>query len=57
MTRIPSTASFSKPAAIDSAASRAEAAARASSVSERVSTARSANGGKVNALRDGSSAA
>src|SRR5579859_8165515 len=57
ITRMQSMPSFSSPLAIASAASRASAAARASSASVLVRTARSANGGKWNAFRDGSSAA
>src|SRR5205085_9814716 len=57
ITRIPSMPSFSRPLAMESAASLASAAARASSVSVRVRTARAANGGKWNAFGDGSSAA
>ena len=51
------TVSSTIPLAMESAASRASAAARASSASVRVRTARLANGGKWNAFRDGSSAA
>src|SRR5207245_2766412 len=47
MTRMPSTPSFSNPAAIDSAASRAEAAARASSRSVRVDHSDARDRGQV----------